>query len=153
MRKGEGLLRTRSFLLAGLVSFLLAASVHGYGGTIKVTRPPADAESKRLTDLRAGKWLRAPVKDAPSKRGLVKASRKKLPQGFARQYQNVLRLCAIRVEFESVPDPSKISGNADNPGRFDLSDKRSTVFIDPPPHNRRPKSAPLSGRRQSALSE
>jgi len=33
-----------------------------------------------------------------------------------------------------VPDPAKISGNG---GRFDLSDQRGTIFIDPAPHDRK----------------
>jgi M6 family metalloprotease-like protein len=123
--------------LAGLVAVvgLVAAATLADARTLQVTRPQRDGEVRRLVDLKAGKWLNAPIKDTPSKREILRtrAEARQFPQALGGE-PVVLRLCGIRVEFASVPDPGKISGAA---GRFDLSDQRSTVFIDPSPHNRK----------------
>jgi M6 family metalloprotease-like protein len=125
--------RGRYLIVGLLVVCVLAAGAPGYGALLKITRPVADVASRKLADLRAGRWQNAPFRDMPSRRELVRSSRK-LPPGLAPISQDVLRVCAIRVEFASVPDPAKISGNG---GRFELADQRASVFIDPAPHNRK----------------
>ena len=124
--------RKISFLVL-LSGFVLAASV-GWAGTIIVNRPLPDTTLERVSDARARRWLHAPVKDVPSRRKVLEAKARQFPGILGGNEQEVLRLCAIRVEFAHVPDPSKISGSA---GKFDVTDQRSTIFIDPPPHNRK----------------
>jgi len=126
--------KSRYVLLVGfLVSFLLAGA-GARCATLKIERPGVGTESGKARDLKAEKWLKAPIRDARSTRDVLRTSSRKFPEAAARPSQDVLRVCGIRVEFESVPDAAKISGAA---GRFDLTDKRSTVFIDPAPHNRK----------------
>jgi len=125
--------RGKCLISAGLVAGLLVLAAGAGASTLKITRPPAGVEARKAGEARAEKWLRAPVKDAASKRQVLRAARKAESRALAGT-QDVLRLAAIRVEFASVPDPAGISGAA---GRFDLSDTRSTVFIDPSPHGRK----------------
>ena len=127
-------MRCRCLLRVALFGILLAACMPGYAGILRIEKPLPDSGLTGIADVRAEKWFKAPVRDLPSKRHLLRRTEKQFPQVSGRHGQDVLRLCAIRVEFESVPDPAKISGNG---GRFDLSDRRSTIFIDPPPHNRK----------------
>jgi M6 family metalloprotease-like protein len=131
-----GVVSRRTCNLLVVFTWVAALAVAAEAGTLQVKRPPRDAASRELRDLRADKWLRAPIKDSPCTRRILetKAKARQFPQVLGRQDQDVLRVCGIRVEFANVPDPAKISGSA---GRFDLSDRRSTVFIDPAPHNRK----------------
>jgi M6 family metalloprotease-like protein len=134
MGEGEGEVKSRCIVLAGLLIFFLLAGTGARCAILKIERPGAETESGRISDLKAEKWLTAPIRDAASTRNVLRTSSRKLPEAAARPSQDVLRICGIRVEFESVPDPAKISGAG---GRFDLTDKRSTAFIDPAPHNRK----------------
>ncbi|HVP57467.1 MAG TPA: immune inhibitor A domain-containing protein [bacterium] len=127
-------MRSGRILLAGFLVSCLLASGSAKGATLTIERPRPGAVPRQVRDQRAEKWLRPPLRDAASTRRLLRASQGKFPEAPLGRSQEVLRICAIRVEFASVPDSSKISGNG---GRFDLTDKRSTVFIDPPPHNRK----------------
>jgi M6 family metalloprotease-like protein len=110
---------------------------------LKVTRT-GDSESVDIVKVKKGseehyrKWTEPPVRDMRSKRKLLRARREKIGEGpgllaFA-QPADTVRIALIRVEFESVPDPGQITGGT---GRFMLEDKRGTVFIDPPPHDRK----------------
>lgn len=113
---------------------LLAISAAAGAGTLIVKRPWPDSTFDRVAQERAERWLRAPIKDSPSKRRLLETKASQFPRALESQGQDVLRLCGIRVEFAGVPDPAKISGTG---GRFDLTDRRRDVFIDPAPHDRR----------------
>lgn len=121
-----------------VVGTLLAGTVLGcwsptWAGTLKIGRPAGDSEWRREVELRADRWARAPVRDSRSTRFGPRAGGGVAALASAPGGQQVLRIAAIRVEFASVPDPGKISGAG---GRFDLSDLRDSIFIDPPPHNR-----------------
>jgi M6 family metalloprotease-like protein len=97
---------------------------------------------KNLNEERYRKWTSSPVRDMPSTRNLLRSRRHKLGEDFAMlgavPGPDTLRIALIRVEFQSVPDASKITGGT---GRFDLDDGRDSVFIDPPPHDRKYFSA------------
>jgi M6 family metalloprotease-like protein len=124
----------RTALVLILVCFMalgLAASANA--GKLRIERPRESPEVRALMEARFARWIDPPIKDAASKRKLLKSTQAKFPQLLGTAPAETLRMCAIRVEFASVPDPSKISGNG---GRFDLSDKRGEVLIDPPPHDR-----------------
>jgi len=125
---------SRHLLWAGLFGFVLAASAAGRAGTIPMARPLPDTTLQRVSDARASRWLNAPIKDVPSRRKVLETKGRPVAGILGGTEQEVLRLCAIRVQFAGVPDPSMISGNA---GKFDLRDERSTIFIDPAPHNRK----------------
>ncbi len=133
---GRGfVVKIRSFALAILaIGFNLVLVSIGFGGNIYQVRKASLEEHKDLLGLRYDRWINAPVKDMPSRRHLLRARAHKGPQMLALAAPETIRVCAIRVEFASVPDPSKISGNG---GRFDLSDKRHEIPIDPPPHDRK----------------
>ena len=115
--------------------WVAAALMEAQAGTVRV-RPlgDEDTEFKSVMDKRLRKWINAPIQDVPSTRNLLTTRRRKGPLASAEAIEDVLRICAIRVEFASVPDPSGISGNR---GRFDLRDKRNEIPIDPPPHDRK----------------
>jgi M6 family metalloprotease-like protein len=104
-----------------------------YGRVFRIRKPEETDELKRLLSARVEREMKLGVKDRPSKREILKSRRHKGPYPLGVAEQDVLRICAIRVEFETVADPSKISGNG---GKFDLSDQRGTVPIDPAPHDR-----------------
>lgn len=126
----------RDVILAAVLVCLTATLVpEGWcGNLVKVGRPAEDVDLKRLVEKRLDRWINAPVKDMRSRRDLLRARRRQAQLALGLAVQDTLRICGIRVEFESVPDPSKISGNG---GRFDLSDRRGDVPIDPPPHDRK----------------
>ncbi len=92
-----------------------------------------DSTSLKILNARYERWTKSPFRDQPSRRNLVVPVRNK-DLGLLTQEPRKVRVCGIRVEFASVPDPKKISGNG---GRFDLSDRRDEIPIDPPPHNRK----------------
>jgi len=127
---------------------LLALSVvlitSGAGaGVLKVERadetPGIDvARIREINQERYERLKNAPIRDMPSRRNLLRSRRHKLGDDFevfgAGPACDTLRLALLRVEFESVPDPGKITGGT---GRFMLEDLRDSVFIDPPPHDRK----------------
>jgi M6 family metalloprotease-like protein len=122
-------------LLLALV--YLGAAGSAAGGLVSVKRPPEDPELKRVQQARMERWLNPPVRDMWSSRDLLKRSRGQYPELLGAGPgggTDTLRICVVRVEFASVPDPSKISGNG---GRFDLSTDREGIPIDPPPHDRK----------------
>jgi M6 family metalloprotease-like protein len=124
----------KSSLVLTLVCLAALVQVAGADtGRLKIQRPAETPEIKSLNQTRFERWINPPLKDVPSKRRLLKSSQGKFPYLMGTAPAETLRVCAIRVEFASVPNPQKISGNG---GRFDLADKRHEVLIDPPPHDR-----------------
>lgn len=125
----------KTVLVVGLTWLAVALCVAVAGaGNLRIERPEETPELKALRQARFEKWIDPPIKDEPSRRKLLKSTQGKFPPLLGAAPVETLRVCAIRVEFATVPDPSKISGNG---GRFDLSDKRGEVLIDPAPHDRR----------------
>lgn len=124
----------RRLVCAGLVCAVLAVSALAGAGTLLVKRPSEGDATKLMADQRAKRWVSAPIKDSPSRRKILETKARQSPRTLGGERRDVVRLCGIRVEFASVPDAAKISGAG---GRFDLSDQRATVFIDPAPHNRK----------------
>jgi M6 family metalloprotease-like protein len=114
-----------------IAAFGLAASADA--AKLRIERPRETPELRALMETRSARWIDPPIKDSRSKRRLLKSAQGKFPQLLMAAPAETLRVCALRVEFDSVPDPSKISGNG---GRFDLSYKRGEVLIDPAPHDR-----------------
>jgi M6 family metalloprotease-like protein len=135
---GRQLARTFSGGLAALLLILFASGAAGH--ILKVERPHEAegvdvTEMKKFDEERYQRHNSRHVWHMRSKRNLLKTRSQKLSEmGIlgAVPAQDTLRLALIRVEFESVPDPSKITGGT---GRFMLEDERDIVFIDPPPHN------------------
>ncbi len=129
-------MRQRCVTTAVTFCLVLVAVWPALSGTIlKVKRPGEDVDLKNLMETRFNRWMDAPVKDMPSQRELLRVRRRVGPlAGPADLPPDTVRIAALRVEFASVPDPAKISGDG---GRFDLSDRRSEIPIDPPPHDRR----------------
>jgi M6 family metalloprotease-like protein len=137
-RPSAGNREGRSILRLTLVLTVMCLACLGWvggplAGTLKIVRPGEDPEIKALNQARFTRWINPPLKDVPSKRKLLKSTAGKFPPLSGEVPVSTLRVCAIRVEFASVPSPSKITGNG---GRFDLSDRRHEVLIDPPPHDR-----------------
>jgi M6 family metalloprotease-like protein len=119
-------------VMVSIVALLAGGTMSGTA--LKVRRPPETQEYKDLLGARLAKWLSAPVKDMPSERRIVRWE-PAFPGALSAAAQpDTLRICALRVEFGSVPNPDGISGNG---GRFDLSDGRDEILIDPPPHDRK----------------
>ena len=138
--KERQLVRTLSGTLVGIFVLLLALGT--YAEVMEMKRPEdvprVDlTEIKRLSEERYEKWKTSPIRDVPSTRDLLGRRREKIGDDFgllgAASGRDTLRVALLRVEFESVPDPAKITGGT---GRMMLEDGRGTVFIDPPPHNR-----------------
>ncbi|MGQ9603783.1 MAG: T9SS type A sorting domain-containing protein [bacterium] len=99
-----------------------------------VVRPWShDSTSLKILNARYERWIKSPFRDRPSRRNLVVPVRGD-HWGLLKEEPKRIKVCGIRVEFASVPDPGKISGNG---GRFDLSDRRDEIPIDPPPHDRK----------------
>jgi len=123
-----------SLVLVAMLLFAISAEVAA-GKLVRVRRPEFDQSTLDLLRVRYTRWINSPVKDMPSRRNLLRSRAHRGPAylGLAAQPETI-RVCALRVEFASVPDPAKISGNG---GRFDLSDKRDEIPIDPPPHDRK----------------
>ena len=121
------------FAAAICVAFLVFAD-GASAGTLRMRHPEDDPELKALNQARFARWIDPPMKDRPSRRKILKTTAGKFPPLLGAAPPETLRICAIRVEFANVPDPSKISGNR---GRFDLSDRRREVLVDPAPHDRR----------------
>jgi M6 family metalloprotease-like protein len=125
-----------------VIAILLVVLVASAAAEVIQVRRPEEvgridaSEVKELNQERYKKWKSSPVQDMPSTRNLLRSRRQKLGEGldmlgFA-PAEDTIRVALIRVEFESVPDPSKITGGT---GRFMLGDLRDEVFIDPPPHD------------------
>jgi len=138
---GRQIKRTLSGGLAVLSVALCASGAAAH--VLKVERPEEAAgidinKVKQLNEERYKRHKTAPIRDVPSTRNLLRSRRAMLGEDFgvlgAAGAEDTLRLALIRVEFESVPDPSKISGSG---GRMMLEDERGTVFIDPAPHDRK----------------
>jgi M6 family metalloprotease-like protein len=117
-------------LLVGLALGLWSAAP---AGVLRIDRPPGDSQWRGDAATRADRWVRGPIKDSRSTRLLSRAADRGAARASLGGAEQVIRIAALRVEFASVPDPAKISGAG---GRFDLSDTRQTIFIDPSPHNR-----------------
>ncbi len=122
-----------TLIVAAICIAILAFRGGALAGKLRIQHPPEDPRLKALNQTRFTRWIDPPMKDRPSKRRLLRSTRGKFPPLLGQAPADTLRICAIRVEFANVPDPSKISGNG---GRFDLSDKRREVLVDPPPHDR-----------------
>jgi M6 family metalloprotease-like protein len=123
----------RKPVVAVIVGLVLAGSLGiALAGAVKIKLPGEDPQIKRLREARYDKWIHSPIKDVPSERKLLTRSERKFPQILGSARYDTLKICAIRVEFDTVPDPSKITGNG---GRFDLRDKRDSILVDPPPHD------------------
>jgi len=131
-------------LSGALAVLFVALSASGAAAEVMEMKRPEDftgvdlTEVKELNEERYKKWKTSPIRDVPSTRNILKRSREKLGDDFgilgAGPDRDTLRVALLRVEFESVPDPSKITGGT---GRMMLEDGRGTVFIDPPPHDRK----------------
>ncbi len=134
-------METLSGTFAALFVLFLAAGAHAEVMEMKrpedVTRVDI-TKIKELNEERYKKWKTSPIRDVPSTRNILRSRREKLGDGpgvlGAAGGGDTLRVALIRVEFESVPDPARITGGT---GRMMLEDGRGTVFIDPPPHDRK----------------
>ncbi len=119
-------------VLACLALIVLSSAAAAGVVEIKPADPGASARWKAVNEARLERWLNAPIKDIPSRRKLLKSTQQQFPHTLAGTARDTLRIAAIRVEFENVPDYSQITGGT---GRFDLRDLRDEIPIDPPPHN------------------
>jgi M6 family metalloprotease-like protein len=138
--RGGGRLKQRSIItavLSGIVicGVLAAARPALSGKVLRVRRPSEETRPRDLIAARISKWRDMPVRDMPSRRRLLGARPRVGPLAAPSDVPaDILRIAALRIEFASVPDPALITGNG---GRFDLSDRRNEVLIDPPPHDRK----------------
>ncbi len=117
-----------------ILVWVVAVGDQVWAGVFKVRPLDENAEFQSIMDKRLKRWINAPIKDVPSTRNLLTSRQRKGPMAAAQELQDVLRICAIRVEFAHVPDPAGITGAG---GRFDLRDLRAEIPIDPPPHDRK----------------
>ena len=129
-------------LSGSFLAFLVALIASASAEVMEMKRPEEVTriditEVKELNTERYKKWKTTPIRDMPSRRKLITSRREKLADDVdlfgASPGTDTIRIALLRVEFESVPDPAKITGGT---GRFMLEDERGTVFIDPPPHDR-----------------
>jgi hypothetical protein len=61
MGEGEGEVKSGYIVLAGFLIFFLLAGAGARCATLKIERPGVGTESRKVSDLKAEKWLTAPI--------------------------------------------------------------------------------------------